>query len=271
MAKLVRQLGFASILLGGSSVFAQIGPWADTNFSVPRFTPDSRAVIQPVIAQPCAAPADLLDMDEYDGPLNKLVARFSQKLEIKTVTSQHHKHARPCSLDSGEKFHLFVENSFEPVNFLSAAWDAAWAQRDHDDPSFHQGAAGFGKEYLAQLTDNIQGDFFNTFAYPAIFHQDPRYYRLGHGTMGRRLVHAVRHVFVAHSDSGGLMFNFSEWLGTASSKALSNVYHPGNDRSVGSVAQRTGMSITTDMGFDILREFWPEIAHKFHLPFKPRN
>jgi hypothetical protein len=25
------------------------------------------------------------------------------------------------------------------------------------------------------------------------------------------------------------------------------------------------------MGWDVFREFWPEIAHKFHLPFKNRE
>ena len=139
---------------------------------------------------------------------------------------------------------------------------------DHDDPAFGGGLSGYGRRYTAELADSVQGDFFNTFLYPAVFRQDPRYYRLGQGSVQRRLLHAVRHVFVAHSDSGHLMFNYSEWLGTASSKALSNLYHPGNERGFGTMAQRAGFSISTDMGFDVLREFWPEIAHKFHLPFK---
>jgi hypothetical protein len=25
------------------------------------------------------------------------------------------------------------------------------------------------------------------------------------------------------------------------------------------------------MGFDVLREFWPEVVHKFHLPFRDRD
>jgi len=29
-----------------------------------------------------------------------------------------------------------------------------------------------------------------------------------------------------------------------------------------------GFSVLSDMGFDTLREFWPEIAHKFKLPFR---
>jgi hypothetical protein len=49
---------------------------------------------------------------------------------------------------------------------------------------------------------------------------------------------------------------------------LSNTYHPGNDRSVASASQRVAVNIASDAGFDVLREFWPEIVHKFKLPFR---
>jgi len=29
-----------------------------------------------------------------------------------------------------------------------------------------------------------------------------------------------------------------------------------------------GFNIIEDIGFDVLREFWPEIARKFSLPFR---
>jgi uncharacterized protein (UPF0297 family) len=64
------------------------------------------------------------------------------------------------------------------------------------------------------------------------------------------------------------MFNFSEWIGTSSAVALSNVYHPGNKRGFSSAAQQVGYSVLGDSGFDILREFWPEIARKLKLPYR---
>jgi hypothetical protein len=64
------------------------------------------------------------------------------------------------------------------------------------------------------------------------------------------------------------MFNFSEWFGTVSSKTVSNLYHPGNPRGFGPTVNRVGFSVGNDMAWDVLREFWPEIAHKFKLPFR---
>jgi len=106
------------------------------------------------------------------------------------------------------------------------------------------------------------------FVFPTIFSEDPRYYRLASGSGGGRFLHAVEHVFVAHRDNGNRMFNFSEWLGTTSAVMLSNTYHPGNERGVGSAVQRVGLSVAQDIGFDVLREFWPEISRKFRLPFR---
>lgn len=271
----IQRLGILGALLCGLAAGQTPTPPASSE------PPTSRAAVQPVTTQPaepaanpapCARPAELFDIDEYDGPFNQLVARFTRKLEIKTVHAPRKKpHTPLCALSANEKFHLFMENTFEPVNFLDAGWDALQAQAANDDPTFGQGLAGFGKRYGVSLLDNVSGDFLNTFLYPSIFRQDPRYYRLGTGSFYHRLTHAMRHTFVAHGDSGHLMPNYSEWFGTVSAKALSNMYHPGNERGFGTVAERAGISISTDMAYDVAREFWPEITRKLHLPFRPRQ
>ncbi len=261
-----RQIVLAALLSGGL-VFAQSPMISELDSS--SASAGVTAAVLPV-TPPCAEPAETWDIDDYNGPFSGLVNRVSKKVELKTVhiASRRSSAAKPCSLSAADKFHLFAQNTFEPINFLGSGWDAGWAHFDHDDPSFGQGSSGFQKRYLAALTDNVADDFFNTFLYPSLFHQDPRYYRMGHGSAPARLGHALRHVFVAHSDSGALMPNYSEWLGTASSKALSNLYHPGNERGLGPTANRAGFSIATDMGWNVFREFWPEIAHTMHLPFK---
>jgi hypothetical protein len=203
--------------------------------------------------------------------MNKVVARFSQRVEGVTVQTPHRHSPLPCALDAHDKFNIFVQHTADPLNFIGAAWDAGNSHMDHVDKRYGQGAAGFGKRYSAAVTDNITGDFFSTFLYPSLFHQDPRYYRMGQGPANQRMAHALAHRFVSQSDSGKRMFNYSEWFGTASSKALSNVYHPGNPRGFGSTARRVGFSVSNDMAWDVLREFWPEVAHKFKLPFRTHD
>jgi hypothetical protein len=221
--------------------------------------------------EPCVDPGRLFSAADYRGPFRKIVVYFSRKLEIKTVHSQDHSGKNLCLFGPIEKFNLFIKNNLEPVTFIGAGFNAGIAQAGDDDPTFGQGMAGYGKRYAAALADTASSDFFHTFLFPVLFRQDPRYYRRLEGSASQRFGHAVSHVFIARSDSRHNMFNFSEWLGTVSAVALANTYHPGNRRGMGPAAQRIGISIGSDLGFDVLREFWPEIVRKFHLPFRQRD
>jgi hypothetical protein len=220
------------------------------------------------VAGQCLQPAPMVRMKDYDGPFKKLVGTFARPLERKSVHPPHYTGAKLCTLGLKDKFVLFVQDSFDPVTFLSTGFNAGLAQAENTDPRYGQGAEGYGRRFGAEYAGQVTSRFFKDFAYPWIFSEDPRYYRLAHGSAGRRLLHAMGHAVVAHRDNGKQMFNFSEWLGTASAAVVSNTYHPDNQRGFSPAAQRVGYSILQDMGFDVLREFWPEISRKFKLPFR---
>jgi len=220
-------------------------------------------------AAPCVEPPPMVGIDDYDGPLKKVVGTFARPLERKSVHPPQYKPgAKLCTLTLKGKFVLFVQDSFDPVTFLGTAFDAGLDQAQNNDPSYGQGAQGYGKRFGADYAGGASSRLFKDFAYPSIFSEDPRYYRLAHGSGGKRLLHAMAHAVVAHRDDGRRMFNFSEWLGTASSAVLSNTYHPDNRRGFAPAAERVTYSILQDMGYDVLREFWPEISKKFRLPFR---
>ncbi len=186
---------------------------------------------KPVDTPFCVQPTPLVSAGDYQGPLKKIVVYFARKPEIKTVHAHPRRGLTLCALDASEKFHLFTQDSIEPVTFIGAAFDSGVAQAEDHDPSFGQGAAGYAKRYGAALADSVSRDFFHTYLFPVVFRQDPRYYRKLEGNATGRFGHALMHVFVAESDSGGKMPNFSEWLGTSSAVVLSNTYHPGNTRA----------------------------------------
>ena len=221
------------------------------------------------VAAPCLEPAPLLRWEDYQGPFKKVVGSFARKLERKSARPPHYRAGTVlCSLEVKDKFILFVQDTFDPVSVLSAGFNAGLDQAANQDPMFGQGATGYGTRFGANFAGQTTGRFLKDFAYPTLFSEDPRYYRSTQETVGKRLFHATGHVFVAHRDSGKRMFNFSEWLGTASAVALNNVYHPGNEHGFGAATKQVCYSIMMDMGFDVLREFWPQIARKFHMPFR---
>src|SRR6202142_2232200 len=215
---------------------------------------------------PCVQPAPMVQWQDYQGPFEKIVGAFGRRLDRTSVHPPHYKPgALLCSLTTKAKFILFVDDSVDPVTFFGAAFSAGIDQAEDSDHSFGQGFAGYGKRFGAELADNASGEFFKEFLYPSIFAEDPRYYRLAHGTVRQRLLHAAEHVVVAHQENGGHMFNFSEWLGSASTVALSDVYHPDNKPGFSPAAKSMGYGMLEDIGFDVLREFWPDVAKKLKL------
>ncbi len=217
----------------------------------------------------CIQPPPLVGWRDYNGPFAKVVGTFARKLERKTV---HPPHYRPgvtlCSLEPGAKFVLFLQDSLDPVSVLAAGFNAGMDQASNKDPTFGQGSLGYGRRFGATFTDQTASRFFRDFFYPTVFSEDPRYYRMGQGSKRARLLHALSHTVVARRDNGRPMFNFTEWLGAASSGAFSYVYHPGNQPGAAAAARNGAFVVLQDMGFDVLREFWPEVARKLRLPFR---
>jgi hypothetical protein len=217
----------------------------------------------------CVQPPPLVGWEDYDGPFAKVAGTFARKLERKAV---HPPRYRPglvlCSLEPGAKFLLFLHDSADPVSFLAAGFNAGLDQASNKDPTFGQGGMGYTKRFGANFTGQTVSRFFGDFLYPTVFSEDPRYYRMAHGSTRKRLLHAMSHTVVARRDNGKSMFNFTEWLATSSSLALNNLYHPGNQPGVAAAARNGAFSVLQDMGFDVLREFWPEVARKLDLPFR---
>ena len=217
----------------------------------------------------CLEPPPIVRWQDYDGKLKKSVGIFARKLERKSVPRPHYKaRAVLCTLVVKDKFLLFFRNTVDPASFLSMGFNAGLDQAQNSDPSFGQGAAGYGKRFGANFAGLASASFFGDFVYPTIFAEDPRYYPLAHGGGRKRLLHALGHAFVANREDGTHMVNASQWFASATVVALSNTYHPDNPRGVGPAAQRVAYGAVQNMGFDVLREFWPEIARKFRLPFR---
>lgn len=166
---------------------------------------------------------------------------------------------------------LFVRDSTDPVAFLNAFWNAAQSSVQDSPPQWGREAGGYFDRFGANMAGQSSAGFFKDLLYPTIFEEDPRYYRLGRGSTMRRVFHGMSHVVIAHNENGNEMFNFSEWLGDASVRVLANTYLPNAKRGVAPVAISMGTTMGWNMGYDVLREFWPEIAKTFHLPFREEN
>src|SRR5215469_8873435 len=85
----------------------------------------------------------------------------------------------------------------------------------------------------ALFVDGRSSDLLSRYVFSSLLHQDPRYFYQGTGTKKSRFYHAISNAFVARSDSGKTMPNYSYLLGDLCSAALSNAYYPRADRGAG--------------------------------------
>jgi hypothetical protein len=129
-----------------------------------------------------------------------------------------------------QKFHLALRTAVDPISFLITGGIAAAEQYRNVFPSFGGGWEGYGKRYGAAFASHFSGEMFTRAIYPAIFHQDPRYFVMEKGSTKSRAWHAVSSTFVTRTDSGGHRLNYSEILGDLSAGALAEAYYPADER-----------------------------------------
>jgi hypothetical protein len=167
-------------------------------------------------------------------------------------------------ISAGHKFLIASKDSFDyPLVLLAGAF-AGLGQLADQQPSFGQGIKGYGHRLLTNYADQAMGNMFTEGLFPAMLHEDPRYFRRGTGSKWHRTGYALTRIFVTKTDSGSSRFNFSEWLGNASAVAISNAYYPDN-RDFRDNATKLLEQCGTDAFSQVLKEFWPDIKRKlFH-------
>lgn len=165
-------------------------------------------------------------------------------------------------LTGKEKFKLAFDDSFDPTAFLVAGVFAAdsMAQKQYD---FGQGAQGFAKYYGGAFADQAIGNMMSEALLPTVLHQDPRYFEKGTGGFLRRTGYALSREVITLGDDGRNHINTSELAGNAVAAGISNLYYPAVDRSLGNTANKWAQQIALDSAFNIMKEFWPDVRHKF--------
>jgi hypothetical protein len=162
------------------------------------------------------------------------------------------------------KFWLATEDVFDPFSFLITGIYAGISQWTNQYPEFGQGTRGYAKRYGGAFGDNFFGNYMTEAAFPVLLRQDPRYFRMGpqYG-FWKRVGYSASRVLVTRGDSGARQFNFSEVVGNGVAAGISSTYLPGSSRNPHAVLDKWGLDVGSDAGFNILKEFWPDMRQKF--------
>jgi hypothetical protein len=164
-------------------------------------------------------------------------------------------------LTAGGKFAIAWADATDRAIFAQTALLSGIGQASDSNPSFGQGLEGYAKRFGTTYADFAIENMLTEGVFPALLHQDPRYFRRGGGTKRSRLAYAMSRLFFTRGDSGSKQFNYSEILGAATSVTISNAYYP-DGRTVGNNVGKFTEQLGFDAASNVLKEFWPDLKRK---------
>jgi hypothetical protein len=111
---------------------------------------------------------------------------------------------------------------------------------------------------LASIPSSLQ------FGIGAVLKEDPRYFASTERGVWRRTRHAVSHTVMVKNDYDRRVFSYGKVTGTLGASFISRTWHPERQRTAGHALGNAGLSIGMEAGWNLLREFWPDIKRMFH-------
>ena len=170
------------------------------------------------------------------------------------------------SLSAGQKFKLAFAQATDPYQFLIAGIAAGFSEAEGSDYGYGGGPAGYFKRMGADYADSFDGAMIGNALLPAILHQDPRFFRLGYGTIHHRIFYAIGTSFICkHDHTGKWEPNYSNLGGNVAAGAISNLYVPQDERGIDNVFEGAALVTIEGGAGAILQEFWPDISRRwFH-------
>jgi len=169
-------------------------------------------------------------------------------------------------MSASQKIGLAFRSAVDPYQFGIAFVVAGLSEAQDNGTGFGWGPEGYFKRSGAAYLDAFDGAMIGNGFLPALLHQDPRYFRLGHGTFKHRFLYAVATSFICkHDNTGKWEPNYSNVGGNIIAGAISNLYYPSQTAGLGQTIDN-GLIVTTEGTFGgVLQEFWPDISRKlFH-------
>jgi hypothetical protein len=168
------------------------------------------------------------------------------------------------SMTASQKINLAFRSAVDPYTFGIAFVVAGFSELQDEGTGFGWGPAGYFKRSGAAYLDAFDGAMIGNGLLPALLHQDPRYFRLGHGSFHHRLFYAIATSYICkHDNTGKWEPNYSNVGGNIIAGAISNLYYPSQTAGLGQTIDN-GLIVTTEgTAGGILQEFWPDISRKF--------
>ena len=168
-------------------------------------------------------------------------------------------------LSAGQKYRLAWRFTDDPVAFAMAGATAG-VEQPNSFRGYGRGMTGYDKRFGSAYADGFVSTMVGQAVLPGVFHQDPRYFVKGTGSVSSRVLYALASVVMCKGDSKRWQGNYSNLVGNFAGAAASNMYYPaGSRRGMTGVAQVAMTSSALGAVGGLFQEF---VLHRMtpHVP-----
>jgi hypothetical protein len=169
-------------------------------------------------------------------------------------------------LSAHEKEVMGLKQSFTLFSLIGWTASAAYTHLIDGIPNYGTDSGAFGERLGAAALRNTSQNIFGNAVFAPLFHEDPRYYKMGKGNkVYKRIAYAASRAIITRADDGHATPNYSLIAGRVFGAALSNAYYPDTNRGFSQTAQTFGTSMGgAAIGF-VVTEFLDEALEIAHL------
>lgn len=169
-------------------------------------------------------------------------------------------------LTAQDKVSLGLEQSFTLFSAVGWIASAGYSHVTNGSPNYGTDSGAFGERLGATALRSTTQNIFSNAVFAPIFHDDPRYYKLGRShKLIERVVHSVIRPLVGRSDDGRTRPNYSLLSGNLAGAILTNAYYPKPNRGVTETMETFGASLSGSAVGYVVTEFLDDALELVHL------
>jgi hypothetical protein len=149
-------------------------------------------------------------------------------------TQRYPKPGQPAPvLSARDKVRMALLGSVSPGAMAGWIFAAGYEQITNTGPNWGRDSGAFGRRLADAPIRDTSEDLLGNAVLAPLLHEDPRYYRLGHGHNPiARVLYAATRPLITRADDGRIVPNFALMSGDLAASALTNLYYPQQNRGV---------------------------------------
>ncbi len=164
-------------------------------------------------------------------------------------------------LTGHERLKRYLKDTVDPIAFLRSGASAGFGQLRDRPKEWGEGAEGFGRRFASSYAEHLTYSTL-VFGLSSLLHEDNRYLPSQETTTSRRIRYALESSVLARHDDGTRHVSISKLTAFVGAAFISRTWQPHSSRGVGGAISNVGTTMGVAAGFDVLREFLPDLLHR---------